>query len=84
MAPKKRVTRVLQSEVILLEPRIEAPLQTDGTLDQNTSDDSDDDTVSHHIPYTTNPNFTKAFGGATSNKIQNAGGNMGGFVGPSV
>jgi hypothetical protein len=77
MPAKKSAAHVLQSEIVLLEPRIEAPLQTDGDLDQNASDN----TISYHIPYTTNPNFTKAFAGAATNTGHSARGSMGGFEG---
>jgi hypothetical protein len=83
MPLKRKVTRVLLSEVIFPKPHNEAPLQTDEALDQEASDDIGNNTIPCHIPHTANPNFTKTFFGATSNPTQDARGNTAGFEGPT-
>jgi hypothetical protein len=52
MPPKKQVAHVAPAEVVHQEPCTEAPLQTDGVLDHNASNDIDDDTLTHRIPQT--------------------------------
>jgi hypothetical protein len=49
MPLKRKVTRVLLSEVIFPKPHNEAPLQTDEALDQEASDDIGNNTIPCHI-----------------------------------
>jgi hypothetical protein len=67
MPPKKKVACVLPSEVVRPEARIKALLQTDGALDHNASDNTDDDTLTHRIPQTSNPYFSKTLAGVVAN-----------------
>jgi hypothetical protein len=76
----KKAAHVLQLEVVLLEPRVKAPLQTNRALDHNASDDTDDDTLTHCILQIANPSFTKTLTGTVPYTSQNIGGNMGALI----
>jgi hypothetical protein len=80
MPPRKKAARILLLEVVRPELRSEALLQTDGALDHNASDESEDDTLTHRISQTTNPCSTKTLAGIAA--IAEA--NMRGFEGPST
>jgi hypothetical protein len=84
MTPKKKTVRVLPAEVVRKEPRTEAPLQTDGALDHNAPDDTDDDTLTYRIPQTTHPVSTKTLTSVAANAGQNAEASTRGLEGPST
>jgi hypothetical protein len=71
---------VLLSEVVCPEPRTEAPLQMDETLDHNAYDN----TVTHRIPQTAHPSFAKTLSGAAANASQNVEASTRGLEGPSM
>jgi hypothetical protein len=80
MPPKKKTTCIPPSNVVCPEPRVEAPPQTDGALDHNSCNDTDDDILTHRIPQIANPGFTKTL----TDEAANAEANVRGFNGMSM
>jgi hypothetical protein len=80
MSPKRKVTRTSQSmEAILQEPRVEAPHQANGVLDQRPLT-----TLYYNKYQTANPNFTSTFAAMTANLGQDTKGNKEDFEGPGT